>query len=1120
MDMVKTRARFALRPTLISVAVASCFAAGTALANPTGHNVVRGTADIHRVGNLLQITNSPNAIINWQSFSIGANEITRFIQQSPSSAVLNRVTTQNPSQILGSLQSKLLDGVTTGGRVFLINPNGILFGAGAQIDVGGLVASTLRMSDDDFLAGRMRFGDGLGKSVVNDGSIATGAGGSVYLIGSGVTNNGIIRSPQGEVVLAAGNSVELVSPGTPNLRVEIAALDNEARNLGQIISEAGRIGIYAGLINNSGQIRADSAVSEGGRILLRASKNTTLDAGSLTTANGTTGGSVTVQSADTTLVSGSVDATGASGQGGSVQVLGNLVGLTGNATINASGETGGGTVLVGGDFQGINPEVQNAFRTYVGPAATIKADAVISGDGGKVIVWSDDTTRAYGKISARGGVSSGNGGFVEVSGKGALDFNAKVDTRAPNGMIGTLLLDPANINVAVGGTALIADVDAFADAGATLTISPTALNAAGATVVLQATNDIAVNDPVNLTTPLAGFVAQAGRNIDINATVTTNGGVIHLEGDSPHQPGGPDGVGLVTTSAAVSSNGGKITLIGGGNSNPQGGFKLDADVNAGGGGIDVALSTGTSDLDFFIGAGGNTQLSSNDTGVLRTTGALVLGRATTAGTDGLGSGAILLTVNSITNETANPIQLSADSGSSFQLIAGGGGINLNRPLTSFQDMVITTSGDLTVNQTLGTSGNDLTITAANVIVGPNGSLNVGNGTFTCTGTGCTTLTGVFWDGGGGDLDWFNRFNWSSDLVPDASKDVTIQTAAGEVLISGGAATAKSLISLQPIELSSGSLMLTNASTFSNSLTISGGSLSGAGIVSISGPGGSLNWSGGTMANGGGTFFLPAGRTGDLSGSLTLDRLFQNDGLLTLSGATIAGTGSLINNGTLIATSGTHLNLSNISLNGGMLTGNLLITANVSNQGGTVTPGASPGALTINGNYVQGPGGTLVVELGGTTGGSQYDQLIVNGNATLGGTLNVTLVNGYVPVGGETFSVVQSSGVVSGTFASTNFPAIPTFTTAYLPAGVQLLASIPVLPGAVAAASQVVVALTDQNQNTLIASQVTGLPVEVLERERQREGTQKTPICSASSSGGGGGGGMGGGGMRCNTRGCF
>jgi filamentous hemagglutinin family protein len=157
--MAKDRTRTALRPTLISLAVASCFTASTALANPTGANVVRGTAAIHQAGNLLQITNSPNAIINWQSFSIGANEITRFLQQSSSSAVLNRVITQNPSTILGALQSN--------GRVFLINPNGILFGAGAQIDVAGLVASTLNMSDQDFLAGRPRFGDGLGKSVVD-----------------------------------------------------------------------------------------------------------------------------------------------------------------------------------------------------------------------------------------------------------------------------------------------------------------------------------------------------------------------------------------------------------------------------------------------------------------------------------------------------------------------------------------------------------------------------------------------------------------------------------------------------------------------------------------------------------------------------------------------------------------------------------------------------------------------------------------------------------------------------------------------------------------------------------------------------------------------------------------
>ena len=128
----------ALQRNSIALAVASCFvSSGTALANPTGPTVKSGSVTFQQSGNVLQITNSPNAIINWQGFSIGQNEVTRFVQQSQASAVLNRVVGANPSAILGSLQSN--------GRVFLINPNGIVFGAGATIDVAGLVASTLNL---------------------------------------------------------------------------------------------------------------------------------------------------------------------------------------------------------------------------------------------------------------------------------------------------------------------------------------------------------------------------------------------------------------------------------------------------------------------------------------------------------------------------------------------------------------------------------------------------------------------------------------------------------------------------------------------------------------------------------------------------------------------------------------------------------------------------------------------------------------------------------------------------------------------------------------------------------------------------------------------------------------
>ncbi len=119
--------------------------------------------------------------------------------------MLNRVIGQDPSAILGALQSN--------GRVFLLNPNGIVFGAGAQINVAGLVASSLNLSDADFLSGRMNFTNGIGAgSVVNQGSI-NAAGGPVYLVGNSVTNNGLITNPNGEVVLAAGNSVAAGQPG-------------------------------------------------------------------------------------------------------------------------------------------------------------------------------------------------------------------------------------------------------------------------------------------------------------------------------------------------------------------------------------------------------------------------------------------------------------------------------------------------------------------------------------------------------------------------------------------------------------------------------------------------------------------------------------------------------------------------------------------------------------------------------------------------------------------------------------------------------------------------------------------------------------------------------------------
>src|SRR6267154_1812861 len=453
----KRRQRGGFKPKLIALSVAACFSLsnGQSLANPTGGTVGSGSATIVSSSNTLTITNSANAIINWQSFSIGVNEITQFLQSSGASAVLNRVVGAN-----GVIPQSVIDGVlSSNGRVFLLNSSGIVIGSSGRIDVAGFVASSLTLSDQDFLSGRLRFTETPGAGgVSNAGVIDTssgGPGGRVFLVGPDVQNSGLIRSPQGQIVLAAGKSVDLVSEDSPFVTVRVVADTEQALNVGRLISDSGRIGMFGALVRQGGVVEANSAVvGANGEIRLVATKDLTLDAGSLTSANGPSGGAVTLQAqGGTNLISGTVEAKGSSGQGGTIQARGVRVGVIGHGVIDASGDTGGGTVLVGGDARGANPNVQNAQQTVIGSDGIIRADAGTTGDGGRVIVWSDESTRFFGSISARGGAQSGNGGFVETSGN-ALQASGSVDTRAPNGTTGNWLLDPLDITISANGITL------------------------------------------------------------------------------------------------------------------------------------------------------------------------------------------------------------------------------------------------------------------------------------------------------------------------------------------------------------------------------------------------------------------------------------------------------------------------------------------------------------------------------------------------------------------------------------------------------------------------------------------------------------------------------------------
>jgi hypothetical protein len=145
--------------------------------------------------------------------------------------------------------------------------------------------------------------------------------------------------------------------------------------------------------------------------------------------------------------SGTAAANGLAGKGGRIEITGQRVALTG-AALDASGPAGGGTVLLGGDVRGANPAVPNANSTSVDAASTVRADALAKGDGGTVVLWSEQQTSFAGTTSARGGPSGGDGGFLEVSSKGGVGFSGAVDAAAPAGKAGSVLFDPKNIIIA------------------------------------------------------------------------------------------------------------------------------------------------------------------------------------------------------------------------------------------------------------------------------------------------------------------------------------------------------------------------------------------------------------------------------------------------------------------------------------------------------------------------------------------------------------------------------------------------------------------------------------------------------------------------------------------------
>lgn len=317
--------RPSLPPFAMKSLAASCLLlfGSQSYAMPSQGVVVDGSAGISGNGAAMTIDQrSQNAIINWQGFSIAQGESVTFNQPNSQSVALNRVLGQDPSNIFGALNAN--------GKVFLINPNGVLFGRGAQVNVGGLVASSLDIADADFMAGDYTFSGGGEGQVRNDGAI-NADGGYVALLGANVVNDGVISARLGSVVLAAGEAITLdvAGDGLLNVRVDRGLVNALVQNGGMIQADGGQVimttqaagALLHTVVNNTGVIQARTLENRQGRILLLGDMQ---------------GGQLTV--------SGSLDASAPDGgNGGFIETSAATVNIRDGVQIStaaASGETG------------------------------------------------------------------------------------------------------------------------------------------------------------------------------------------------------------------------------------------------------------------------------------------------------------------------------------------------------------------------------------------------------------------------------------------------------------------------------------------------------------------------------------------------------------------------------------------------------------------------------------------------------------------------------------------------------------------------------------------------------------------------------------------------------------
>ena len=972
-------------------------------------------------GNRLDITggsysgDGANLFHSFSQFGLTPEQTANFLSNPSIQNILGRVTGGNASVINGLIQ-------VTGGNsnLFLMNPAGIVFGPSARLNVPAAFTATtatgIGFGNHWFNAfGSNDYASLVGtpsafaftsdsKAIDNQGQLGVNPGESLALLGSAVVNKGTLTAPGGNIIVAAvpgENLVRLSQPGHL-LSLEIQPPDAstlQMSSLPQLLTGA-------------------SGEDERG----------------------------------TTIVSGTLDVSNPQvGQrGGTVYALGNKVGLVDNARVNASGDAGGGTVLIGGDYLG-GGSVPNADFTFVGEGVNINADGIRNGNGGKVILWADQATRAYGTITARGGAFGGNGGFIETSGKEFLDVTRPADASAPNGLAGTWLLDPRNVRIVAGNTTTggafsgmppnmftptaddaVVGVDTITSSlnvGTNVTITTgTSGTQAGdivladgvnieagnsrfrPTLTLEAANSIELNGSITgtsfrgLNVVLQGLGGSRTNDIRINAPISTRNGTF--------------------TSSSVNFDSSNATITTG----------VRADIN-----IDATTKITTGSLDttgngfpgnITLKAGGDITIG----GLIRSAQGSNGGNITLDGNVLLSNDAEIFTSGTGNVTITGTLDGTGAGGQTLRLNVGEGSITFGKAIgdsTPLGDLTFVSTAPLTLNGNVTTTSNstisfsgpiqlksNIKLTADEIDFGENDNANIsGEGTLTLQPAtdGRDILIGspsnlpIPGKLNLSDNDirvlktsprsiFIGGANGSSAIAIDPSgadfnNPVTLQAPLGKITVDGSITTGNHPLTLiGPTNL--------NADIKTQALTINGNTLLGKDVLltTVSSGGGNITFKGTvdgdhdlTLETGSGNIEV----TGAMGNNTRLGNLTINNANNVTTGAITAASISQVNgnsttfNGALNTDSADGINLTgtNFTFNAPVTTTN---NGNVTiNNSGSLTIDAAAD-MNLEGAFSQTGNGTVSIA-GDITTTNNNNITFSSGNLTLGG--NVTLNSG-------------------------------------------------------------------------------------------------------------------------------